>query len=142
MTSRKVAKRGFNLDYVMWLFMRLSALALYLLIMVGLGAALIQGARTQADISTVVRWAFFPNSFHVTNSDIVNIDAFTNAFWDIMQMLAVFFGVTHGINGLRIVVEDFIGSSIWRPIWRGFIFVLWIFVLLVAARLVQASVAY
>ena len=142
MTTRKVAKRGFNLDYVMWLFMRLSALGLYLVGITGLVAALIWGARTQADISTVIRWMFFPNSFHVTSSDIVNIDAFMNAFWDIMQMLAVFFGVTHGINGLRIVVEDFIGSGWARPIWRGFIFILWIFMMLVAVRLVQASVAY
>lgn len=142
MTSRKVAKRGFNLDYIMWLFMRLSALGLYLVIFIGLGVALFIGARNQADISTIVRWAFFPNSFHVSSSDIVNIDAFQNAFWDIMQYLAVFFGVTHGLNGLRIVVEDFIGSSVWRPIWRGFIFILWIFVMLVAINVVQASVAY
>ena len=142
MTSRKVAKRGFNLDYMMWLFMRLSALGLYLTIFIGLGVALFIGARTQADISTVVRWAFFSNSFHVTSSDIVNIEALQNPFWDIMQYMAIFFGVTHGINGLRIVVEDFIGSSWWRPVWRGFVFILWIFVMLVAVRLVQASVAY
>lgn len=142
MTTRKVAKRGFSLDYIMWLFMRLSALGLYLTIFTGLGVALFIGARTQADIGTVVRWAFFPNSFHVVSSDIVNIDALQNPFWDIMQYMAIFFGVTHGINGLRTVVEDFIGSSWWRPVWRGFIFILWIFVMLVAVRLVQASVAY
>ncbi len=142
MTSRTVAKRGFNLDYIMWLFMRLSALALYLVGLTGLIAAFVMGARTQTDVSTLIRWAFFPNSFHVVSSDIVNIDGFMNAFWDIMQFLAVFFGVTHGINGLRIVVEDFISSSWWRPIWRGFIFILWIFMLLVAIYVVQASVSY
>lgn len=142
MSSRTVAKRGFNLDYIMWLFMRLSALALYLVGLIGLIAALVLGARTQTDISTIIRWAFFPNSFHVSTSDIVNIDGFLNAFWDIMQMLAVFFGVTHGINGLRIVVEDFISSSWWRPVWRGFIFILWLFMLLVARNVVLASVAY
>ncbi len=142
MTSRKVAKRGFSLDYIMWLFMRLSALGLYLVMLIGFTAAMIWGARNQADINTVVRWAFFPNSFHVASSDIVNIDAFMSIFWDMMQLLAVFFGVTHGINGLRIVVEDFIGNSWWRPVWRGFILVLWIFMTLAAYNLVQASVAY
>ena len=139
MSSRTVAKRGFNLDYMMWLFMRLSALGLYLVGLTGLVAALIMGARTQTDISTVVRWMFFPNPSHVVSSDIVNIDGFINSFWQVMQMLAVFFGVTHGINGLRIVVEDFISSGWARPLWRGFIFILWLFILLVAVYVVLAS---
>ncbi|HIE25029.1 MAG TPA: hypothetical protein EYP74_03410 [Anaerolineales bacterium] len=139
MTSRKIAKRGFNLDYVMWLFMRLSALALYAIGLTGLTAALVMGARTQTDISTLIRWTFFQNPSHVFSSDLANLDAFINQFWQIMQILAVFFGVTHGLNGLRIVVEDYMGSTIWRPIWRGFIFFLWIFILLVAVYVILAS---
>jgi len=139
MSSRTVAKRGFNLDYIMWLFMRISALALYTLGLTGLVAALIMGARTQTDISTLLRWTFFPNPSHVISSDIVYLDPWINSFWQIIQMLAVFFGVTHGINGLRIVVEDFIGSSWWRVLWRGFIFFLWLFILLVAIYVVLAS---
>mgnify|MGYP002639862850 FL=1 len=139
MTSRKVAKRGFNLDYIMWLFMRLSALALYAVGLTGLTAALVMGARTQTDISTLIRWVFFPNPMHVFSSDIVNLDGFINSFWQIMQITAVFFGVTHGLNGLRIVVEDFMGSTIWRTLWRGFIFFLWIFIILVAIYVVLAS---
>ena len=139
MTSRKVAKRGFNLDYVMWLFMRLSALALYAVGLTGLTAALVLGARTQTDIFTLVRWTFFQNPMHVYTSDLILIDSFINQYWQITELVALFFGVTHGMNGLRIVVEDFMGSTIWRPIWRGFIFFLWIFILLVAVYVVLAS---
>jgi len=139
MTSRKVAKRGFNLDMAMWLFMRLSALALYVVGLIGLTAALIMGARTQTDIFTLIRWTFFPNPSHVFSSDLVNLDGFINQFWQIMQIIALFFGITHGINGLRIVVEDFMGSSVWRLIWRGFIFTLWLFSLLLAVYVVLAS---
>jgi len=139
MSSRTVAKRGFNLDYMMWLFMRLSALALYLTGLTGLIAAMIMGARTQTDISTIVRWVFFPNPNHVITSDIVNLDAWINSFWQVIQILAVFFGITHGMNGLRIVVEDFIGSNWWRPIWRGVVFILWAFMLLVSIYVVLAS---
>ena len=139
MRSRTVAKRGFNLDYIMWLFMRISALALYTLGLTGLVAALIMGARTQTDISTLLRWTFFPNPSHVISSDIVNLDPWINSFWQIIQMLMVFFGITHGINGLRSVVEDFIGMSWWRVLWRGFIFFLWLFILLVAIYVVLAS---
>jgi succinate dehydrogenase hydrophobic anchor subunit len=119
--------------------MRLSALALYAVGLTGLTAALVMGARTQTDISTLIRWVFFPNPMHVFSSDIVNLDGFINSFWQIMQITAVFFGVTHGMNGLRIVVEDFMGSTIWRTLWRGFIFFLWIFILLVAIYVVLAS---
>ena len=139
MTSRTVAKRGFNLDYVMWLFMRLSALALYAVGLTGLTAALVLGARTQTDIFTLVRWTFFQNPMHVYTSDLILIDSFINQYWQITELVALFFGVTHGMNGLRIVVEDFMGSTIWRPIWRGFIFFLWIFILLVAVYVVLAS---
>ncbi|MBT3190765.1 MAG: hypothetical protein HN736_09830 [Anaerolineae bacterium] len=139
MTSRKVAKRGFSLDYIMWLFMRLSALALYAVGLTGLTAALIMGARTQTDISTLIRWTFFQNPSHVFSSDLVNLDGFINQFWQIMQITAVFFGVTHGLNGLRTVVEDFMGSTIWRTLWRGFIFFSWIFMMLVAIYVVLAS---
>lgn len=139
MSSRTVAKRGSSLDHIMWLFMRLSALGLYLVGLTGLITALALGARTQTDMMIVVRWMFFPNPSHVVSSEIVNLDAFINAFWQVMQLLAVFFGVTHGLNGLRIVVEDFIGSSWWRPIWRGFVFILWLFILLVAIYVVLAS---
>ena len=89
MTSRKVAKRGFSLDYIMWLFMRLSALALYAVGLTGLTAALIMGARTQTDISTLIRWTFFQNPSHVFSSDLVNLDGFINQFWQIMQITAV-----------------------------------------------------
>lgn len=139
MSSRTVAKRGFSFEYIMWLFMRLSALGLYLIGLTGLIAGLVLGARTQTDISTLVRWMFFPNPNHVLSSEIVNLDAWINSFWQVMELLAVFFGVTHGMNGLRIVVEDFIGSNWWRPIWRGFIFILWLFILLVAIYVVLAS---
>ena len=139
MTSRTVAKRGFNLDYVMWLFMRLSALALYAVGLTGLTTALVLGARTQTDIATLVRWTFFQNPMHVYTSDLILIDSFINQYWQITELVTLFFGVTHGMNGLRIVVEDFMGSTIWRPIWRGFIFFLWIFILLVAVYVVLAS---
>jgi succinate dehydrogenase hydrophobic anchor subunit len=123
----------------MWLFMRLSALALYAVGLTGLTAALIMGARTQTDISTLIRWTFFQNPSHVFSSDLVNLDGFINQFWQIMQITAVFFGVTHGLNGLRTVVEDFMGSTIWRTLWRGFIFFSWIFMMLVAIYVVLAS---
>jgi succinate dehydrogenase hydrophobic anchor subunit len=56
-----------------------------------------------------------------------------------MQILIVFFGVTHGFNGLRVVIEDFIGQSIATPFLRGFIFLLWLFSLVIAVYVVIFS---
>jgi succinate dehydrogenase / fumarate reductase membrane anchor subunit len=61
------------------------------------------------------------------------------AFWQIMQMLIVSLGITHGFNGLRVVIEDYTGQTIWRPILRGLIFLLWLFLLIIAIYVILAS---
>jgi succinate dehydrogenase hydrophobic anchor subunit len=140
MRSRIIPKRGFNLDYLMWLFTRLSGLGLILLGFIGITAALVMGARLQMDLGTLVRWTFFPNPNHVINSDIPDVTlGWANAFWQIMQMLVVFFGVTHGMNGLRTIVEDYLGSSWLQTLLRGLIFLLWLFFLLAAVYVILAS---
>ena len=140
MRSRIVPQRGFNLDYLMWLFTRLSGLGLILLGFIGLAAALVMGARLQMDLGTLVRWTFFPNPNHVINSDIPDVTlGWANAFWQIMQMLVVFFGVTHGMNGLRSILEDYLGSSWLQTLLRGLIFLLWLFFLLAAVYVILAS---
>jgi succinate dehydrogenase hydrophobic anchor subunit len=124
----------------MWIFTRISALALFLLAFIGIASAFYLGARTQTDVGTVLRWTFFPNPNHVVNSDIPDVTlGWANAFWQIMQMLIVFFGVTHGMNGLRVVVEDYLDRTWIRPIWRGLIFFLWLFILIVAIYVILAS---
>jgi succinate dehydrogenase hydrophobic anchor subunit len=124
----------------MWIFTRISALALFLLAFIGIASAFYLGARTQTDVGTVLRWTFFPNPNHVVNSDIPDVTlGWANAFWQIMQMLIVFFAVTHGMNGLRVVVEDYLDRTWIRPIWRGLIFFLWLFILIVAIYVILAS---
>ncbi len=139
MSSRIVPQRGFNLDYLMWLFTRISGLSLILLALVGIIGAFIMGARTDMDLGTLMRWTFFPNSFHVANSNIPDLDVWATAYWKVMQGLVVFFGATHGMNGLRTVLEDYLGYSFWRPLLRGAIFLLWLFLLIVAFYVIQAS---
>lgn len=140
MTTRTAPRIGFSFEYLMWIFTRISALALFLLAFIGIASAFYLGARTQTDVGTVLRWTFFPNPNHVVNSDIPDVTlGWANAFWQIMQMLIVFFGVTHGMNGLRVVVEDYLDRTWIRPIWRGLIFFLWLFILIVAIYVILAS---
>ena len=131
---------GFNFEYFMWLFTRLSGLALILLALLGMAAAFWMGARTQMDVGALMRWTFFPNPNHVVNTDIPDVaQGWANAYWQIMQMLIVFFGVTHGINGIRMILEDYIDSTWLRPLLRGLLFLSWLFILIVAVYVILAS---
>lgn len=139
MRERVVPQRGINLDYVMWLFMRISGLFLLLLSIVGVVGAALMGARNQVDLPTLLRWAYFPNPNHVINSEIPDVDLWATAYWQVMQILVIFFGVTHGMNGLRNVLEDYVENSFFQIVLRGFLFLLWLGIMIVAVYLALTS---
>ena len=146
MRSRTAPQIGFNFDYLMFIFTRISGLALFLLAFIGIAAAFIMGARTQMtnggqmDIGALARWTFFPNPNHVTNTSIPDVtQGWANAWWQIMEMLILFFGTTHGMNGLRMVLEDYLASSWGRVLLRGAIFLIWLFVIIVGVYVILAS---
>jgi len=132
MRPRTVPQRGFNFDYLMWLFTRISALAMYLFALIGLIAALVMGARQQMDLGALLRWVFMPNSNHVLSTDVLNLDAWQNGFWQVMGILFVFFAGTHGLNGLRVVLEDYLNPTWTRLLLRGLIFLVWLFMIVIA----------
>jgi len=139
MRSRTV-QPGFTFEYLLWIFTRISGLGMFLLAFIGVVAAFAMGARTQVDMPTLLRWTFFPNPNHVVNSNIPDVTmGWANAYWQVMQMLMAFFGITHGFNGLRVIVEDYLGQSIWRTFLGGLIFLLWLFMLIVAVYVILAS---
>ena len=113
-----LAGRGFNFDIFMWLFVRLSALAMYLCAFIGLVGALILGARTQVNFADLLRWTFMPDSNHVlmntTLNNIANADAWASLFWKIMGSIFVTFAVSHGLHGVLSVVEDYLKNSMVR----------------------------
>jgi succinate dehydrogenase hydrophobic anchor subunit len=129
-----------SFEYLTWIFTRISALLLVLLTATALIGALALGAVGQVDLVTLLRWSFFPNPNHVINSNIPDIAlGWKNAFWQIIQILAVFLAATHGFNGLRVVIEDFVGQNVWRPALRGIIFLLWVFLMMVALYVILAA---
>jgi len=139
MRSRTV-QPGFSFEYFMWIFTRISGLGMILLAAAGMLGALLMGARTQMDLPTLIRWTFFPNPNHVVNSNIPDVAVgWATAYWQIMQMLIIFFAVTHAFNGLRVVLEDFLGPSFLKPMLRGLVFLLWMFALITAIYVILAS---
>jgi succinate dehydrogenase hydrophobic anchor subunit len=140
MRPRYVPQRGINLDFLMWLFTRISGLGIVVLALVGLGAAMVMGARLQMDLPTFLRWTFFPNPNHVINSNIPDVTlGWANAFWQIMQYLIIFFTFTHAANGIRMIVEDYVGHTLWQPFIRALIALLWMGMLFVGIYVVLGS---
>lgn len=128
--ARKVPHPGWNLEYLMFIFTRISGIAIWILAIIGITGAFLMNARTQVDMETLLRWTFFPNPSHVLDSNIPDVYAdWSNAFWKTMQMLILFFAGTHGFNGLRVILEDYIHSKIGHFVVRIVILSLWLFAL-------------
>jgi succinate dehydrogenase hydrophobic anchor subunit len=101
---------------------------------------LAMGARYQMDLGTLMRWTFFPNPNHVVNSNIPDITmGWANAFWQTIQVLIVFFGATHGFNGLRVVLEEYIHPPFWVTLLRLLLGVLWLGTLIIGVFVILAS---
>jgi succinate dehydrogenase hydrophobic anchor subunit len=54
-------------------------------------------------------------------------------------MLVVIFGATHGFNGLRVVIEDYVQRPALTLLLRTLIFVLWVFAMIVAIFVIMTS---
>lgn len=139
MRSKAMPKPSWNLEYLMWVFTRFSGLSLILMAVIAISVGLLMGARTQMDLGTLMRWTFFPNPNHVLDSEIPDIYLWANGFWQIMQILVVFFAATHGFNGLRIVLEDYMSPGFWQIFLRFLILLLWIFSSLVGIYVILGS---
>lgn len=123
---RTAPQRGFHFDYIMWIFTRISALAMYLLASVGITAALLMSARQNMTVADLMRWAFMPNPNHVANTNIPDIDIWKGIFWNVMGILMLFFAGAHGIHGLLNVLEDYISRAPVRNLLRVLGLLLWV----------------
>jgi len=116
--SLPLSKRGLNFEMLMWMFTRLSALAMYALILFAIFGALIMGARTQMNMADVLRWGFMPNSSHVQSTDVPDLAPWASPFWKITGSLLLLVAVAHGVHGLVVIADDYITSKLGRNIAR------------------------
>jgi len=138
-TSRSIRSAG-AFEYGMWLFTRISGLALIILGAISLAAAFLLGGRTQMDMPTMFRWMFFTNPNHVVNSNIPDVSlGWSNAFWQIYSMLVIFFAAVHGLNGLRMVLEDYIENAFIVALMRIIVMALLVGGAIVAIYVILAS---
>lgn len=113
-----LSQRGLNFEMLMWLFTRLSALAIYALILVGLVGALIMGARTQMNFADVMRWAFTPSVAHVQSTNVPELAPWASTFWRLVASALVLVASAHGVHGLVVIADDYIVSPRGRQIVR------------------------
>ena len=113
-----LAQRGLNFEMLMWLFTRLSALAMYGFILLGLIGALILGARTQMNFADIMRWAFTPDVMHVQNTNVPDITQWASPFWKLIGSGLLLIAVAHGVHGLVVISDDYLVTPWARKIVR------------------------
>ncbi|HEX7620702.1 MAG TPA: hypothetical protein VF359_05830 [Anaerolineales bacterium] len=136
---RTAPQRGFHFDYLMWLFTRLSALAMYLLVIVGVTGALLMSARQNMTVADLMRWAFMPNPNHVANTNIPDVEVWKGIFWQTIGILMLFFAGAHGLHGLLNVLEDYISSTKVRIFLRGLVLLIWVLMSAIGTYVILTS---
>jgi len=119
-----MTRRGYDFETLLWVYVRLSALAMYLCAFVGLIGAMILGARTQMNLADVIRWTFMPNPNHVLNTNVPDLAPWSTTFWKVMGSTFVVFATSHGLHGLLSVIEDYLTVKWVRRTLRAIILIL------------------
>jgi len=114
-----LAKRGLNFEMFMWMVTRLTALAMYGLILIAVIGALIMGARTQMNMADIMRWGFMPNVTHVQNTNVPDVAPWSTPFWRLVGSALLLVAVGHGVHGLVVIADDYIVSERGRRIVRN-----------------------
>ncbi|GAB4502027.1 MAG: hypothetical protein Fur0035_15720 [Anaerolineales bacterium] len=130
-------KRGLNFEMLMWIFTRLSALAMYALILFGVIGALIMGARNQMSFADILRWGFMPNSTHVQSTNVPDLAPWSSFLWNFTATLLLLVGTAHGVHGLVVIADDYITSPAGRKVVR-----LISIVMMIATSLIGAYVLW
>ena len=113
-----VKKRGLNFEMAMWMFTRLSALAMYGLILFAVIGALVMGARGEMSFADILRWGYMPNSNHVQSTNVPDLAPWSTPFWRLVGSALLLVAVAHGVHGLVVIADDYITSERGRRIVR------------------------
>jgi succinate dehydrogenase hydrophobic anchor subunit len=132
-------QRGLNFEMLMWAFTRLTALAMYGLIIFSLLGALIMGARMNVNFADVMRWAFTPNVTHVQNSTLPDLAPWASAFWKLVASLMILVATSHGVHGLVVIADDYITGPRGRQIVRILSIVFMVFMMFAGIYVIWTS---
>ena len=115
-----LSKRGMSFETFMWLFTRLSALAMYGFIFTGIVGALMMGAQNDMSFVEVLRWALMPNVGHVEYTNVPDLSPFATTFWKLVASGFFLTAVAHGIHGVIVILDDYFAKPSQRNWIRFF----------------------
>lgn len=112
-----ISKRGFSFETIMWAFTRLTAIAMYGLILAGFIGALIVSAQTGSNLGDVLRWALLPNT---AANPIANI-LWMTILAKLMVIVFMLVVSGHGVHGILEILDDYYSSPIARRWFRNIV---------------------
>jgi len=115
-----LAKRGMSFETFMWLFTRLTALAMYGFIFIGVVGALIMGAQHDMSFVEVLRWALMPSVGHVEYTNVADIAPWAGTFWRLVASGMFLVASSHGMHGVIVILDDYFA----KPSQRNWIRIL------------------
>jgi succinate dehydrogenase / fumarate reductase membrane anchor subunit len=140
MTSQAKAyargRAGGRFELYAWFFTRITGILFLLMGAFNIAYANLAGGRGNMDVAAQMRWAFFPIPFHVESTSVEVTPNFSNPFWQVYSFILLAFAATHGFNGLRVILEDYVSSPLALAWLRGILVAVWLFVLLSAIFLI------
>jgi succinate dehydrogenase hydrophobic anchor subunit len=102
-----ISRRGLSFEMIMWLMTRLTALAMYALVLIAVVGALIMGAREQMNFADVMRWAFMPNATHVQSTNVPDLAPWSTPWWRLVSSALLLVASAHGVHGLVVILDDY-----------------------------------
>jgi len=106
-----LSKRGMSFETFMWLFTRLTALAMYGFILVGVVGALVMGALNQMSFIEVLRWALMTNPGHVEYTNVADIAPWASTFWRLVATGMFLTASSHGMHGVIVILDDYFAQA-------------------------------
>ena len=110
--------RGLSFETFMWLFTRLSALGIYLLLLIGFLGALIMGAGTHMNFADTMRWALLPLLARLRNTNVADMTPWGSPFWKLAGAGLLLLMVTHGVHGVVVISDDYLTKPRERQVVR------------------------
>ncbi len=111
-------KNPSHFELYAWFYVRVSGVLFLLMGAFDILYINLVAGRGSVGAGEQMRWAFFPISFH---SSVVS----PNTFWQIWSFLLVSMAITHGLNGLRIILDDYIRHPLWLKWLQATVWLTW-----------------
>ncbi len=125
-----------SFELTMWFLTRVSGILMLLLGAYSIIYANLNGGRSLLDAGAQMRWAFLPISFHVSSTKVELTPSFLNPFWQFYGLLLFTFAATHGANGMRVILKDYVRNRLLLAWLNAALFVVWLSILIGALYLI------